>query len=103
MSFTILGDRRSSLPANWSKETAVGLVGDGEIDASAGANPGAELTIVSLLGDRRVRVPTGSRVTLRGFHLVGDRRVTVHAGDGPEVTIKAYTLFGDLTVTDQAE
>ena len=100
MNLSIIGDRRVRLSPDWSRETAVGLLGDSEIDASGGANPGAVLTMVSLVGDGRVRVPTGIRVTLKGFNVLGDRRLRVTPGDGPDVTIRMYGLFGDLEVTD---
>jgi hypothetical protein len=100
MTFSIIGDRRTNLPPNWTQETTVALLGDTHIDASAGASAGAVLTIVSVLGDARVRLPAGSRVALRGFNGLGDRSVRVTAGSGPEVTVKMYSLFGDLEVTD---
>lgn len=100
MSFSILGDRRSCLPPSWSRETSVGLVGDAEIDASAGAGPGAVLTIVSIAGDARVRVPPGTSLALRGFNVLGDRKVRIKQGTGPDVTVKMYSLFGDLDITD---
>lgn len=100
MTFSIIGDRRTNLGPNWTRETTVALLGDTDVDASAGASAGAVLTIVSLVGDARVRLPTGSRVSLRGFNGLGDRTVRVTPGSGPEVTVKMYSLFGDLKVTD---
>ena len=41
MFVAILGDRRTTLPAGWTKETAVALAAEASFDASAGAGPGA--------------------------------------------------------------
>ena len=80
MFVAILGDRQATLPAGWTNETAVALAA----------------------GDLVVRVPPGSRVRESGFSLLGDRRIEVAAGDGPEIEIKVYGLFSDVKVTDQA-
>jgi hypothetical protein len=52
-------------------------------------------------GDLVVRVPPGSRVREGGFSLLGDRKIEVAAGDGPEIQVKVYGLFSDVKVTDQ--
>ena len=101
MFVAILGDRRSSLPADWTSETAVAIAAEAEFDASGGAGPGASLTFVGLGGDLVLRVPPGSRVRERGFSLLGDREIQVTAGDGPEIQIKVYGLFSDVKVTDR--
>jgi hypothetical protein len=36
----ILGDRRSTLPANWTRETAIAIAAEAAFDASGGAGPG---------------------------------------------------------------
>ncbi len=101
MNIGIFGDRRSRLPAEWTKETVVTLVGDTDVDGSAGAGPDASLTVVFGFGDTTVRVPSGARVTTGGFGLLGDRKVEVSGSGGPEIRVAAYGLFGDVTVTDQ--
>jgi hypothetical protein len=102
MFVAILGDRRATLPAGWTNETAVALAAEASFDASGGPGPGASLTFVGLAGDLVVRVPPGSRVRESGFSLLGDRRIEVATGDGPEIKIKVYGLFSDVKVTDQA-
>jgi hypothetical protein len=62
MFVAILGDRRSTLPANWTKETAIAIAAEAAFDAAAGAGPGALLTFVGVGGDLVLRVPSGSRV-----------------------------------------
>jgi hypothetical protein len=102
MFVAILGDRRATLSADWTNETAVALAAEASFDATAGAGPGASLTFVGLAGDLVVRVPPGSRVRETGLSLLGDRRVEVAAGDGPEIQIKVHGLFSDVKVSDQA-
>jgi hypothetical protein len=101
MFVAILGDRRTILPADWTKETAIAIAAEAEFDASAGAGSGASLTFVGVAGDLVVHVPAGSRVRESGLSLLGDRRIEVTAGDGPEVQIKVYGLFSDVKVTDR--
>jgi hypothetical protein len=103
MVVAILGDRRSTLPANWTKETVVALAAEARFDASGGAGPGASLTFVGVAGDLVLHVPPGSRVREGGFSLLGDRRIEVSSGDGPEIHVKVYGLFSDVKVTDQAK
>jgi hypothetical protein len=101
MFVAILGDRRSTLPANWTKETAIAIAAEAAFDAAAGAGPGASLIFVGVGGDLVLRVPAGSRVREGGFSLLGDRQIQVAAGDGPEIQVKVYGLFSDVKVTDQ--
>jgi hypothetical protein len=102
MFVAILGDRRSTLPADWTNETAVAIAAEAEFDASGGAGPGASLTFVGVAGDLVVRVPPGSRVREGGLSLLGDRKIEISAaGDGPEIQIKIYGLLSDVKVTDR--
>ena len=48
-----------------------------------------------------VRVPPGSRVREIGLSLLGDRRIEVAAGGGPEIRLKVWALFSDVKVTDR--
>ena len=57
MFVAILGDRQSTLPANWTKETAIAIAAEAAFDAAAGAGPGALLTFVGVGGDLVLRVP----------------------------------------------
>ena len=36
-----------------------------------------------------------------GFSLLGDRRIEVTDGSGPEIELKAWGLFSDVKVTDR--
>jgi hypothetical protein len=101
MYVTLFGDRRSTLPAGWTKETYLSLVGDARIDASAPAGENASLTFIGLAGDAIVRVAPGSRVTGGGFSLFGDRKIEVSPGDGPDIRVSGFCLFGDVVVSDQ--
>jgi hypothetical protein len=103
MFVAILGDRRSTLPATWTRETAIVLAAETAFDASGGAGPGASLTFVGVGGDLVLRVPPGSRVREGGFSLLGDRLIEVSSGDGPEIQVKVYGLFSDVKITDQPE
>ena len=100
MQLAFLGDRTSTLPVDWEKDTVVAFLADVRFDASAGARDGASLTSVAIFGDVHVRVPPGSRVREGGLGLLGDRRVEVSPGNGPEIRINAYSVFGDVVVTD---
>jgi hypothetical protein len=74
MFVAILGDRQSTLPANWTKETAIAIAAEAAFDAAAGAGPGASLTFVGVGGDLVLRVPSGSRVREGWFSLLGTGR-----------------------------
>jgi hypothetical protein len=97
----VLGDVRATVLPSWTEETAVSLLGDVHIDASAGIGSGARLTFIGLAGDLLVQVPRGCQVRTGGFVLFGDPMVDVVQGDGPEVTISSYSLFGDVRITDK--
>lgn len=101
MYVTLFGDRRGTLPAGWVNETIIALAGDARIDATSVAGAGATLTFVSLAGDAVVLVPPGSRVSGSGLSVFGDRKIEVTPGDGPEIRIDGYSLFGDVKVSDQ--
>jgi hypothetical protein len=102
MLISLLGDRRSALAPRWSKETAVALAGEVDLDASAVAAPGAVITCVGLFGDLKLRVPPGTRVNQKGLSLGGDSDMHLApAAEGPEITLKVYGLLTDVEVTDQ--
>jgi hypothetical protein len=100
MFVAILGDRRSTLPADWTKETAIAIAAEAAFDATGGTGPGASLTFIGIAGDLLLRIPAGSRVREGGFSLLGDRQIRVAAGDGPEIQVKVYGLFSDVKITD---
>ena len=51
MFVAILGDRQTTLPADWTSETAVALAAEATFDASGGAGAGASLIFIGLGGD----------------------------------------------------
>ncbi|HEV3497618.1 MAG TPA: hypothetical protein VHA34_14840 [Actinomycetes bacterium] len=89
------------LPADWTSETVVALAAEADFDATSGAGPGASITFVGIAGDLVVKVPPGSRVRESGFSLLGDRRIEVADGNGPEIQVKVWGLFSDVKVTDR--
>lgn len=101
MYLTFFGDRRGTLPAGPTNETIVALLGDARIDATGTTGTGARMTFLGLAGDAIIIVPPGSRVTGGGLSVFGDRKVKVTPGDGPEIRIDGYSLFGDVKVSDQ--
>jgi hypothetical protein len=101
MQLAVFGDQRMTLPPDWTTATAVALLGDIQVDASAGLGSGARLTFLGVAGDLEVRVPAGCRVRTDGVVLFGDPVVDMVQGDGPEVTITSFALFGDVRVTDK--
>ena len=48
MFVAILGDRQSTLPANWTTETAIAIAAEAAFDAAAGAGPEASLNFVGI-------------------------------------------------------
>lgn len=68
---------------------------------SVTTGPGASITFVGVGGDLEVKVPPGSRVRESGFSLLGDRRIDVADGSGPELQVKVRGLFSDVKVTDR--
>lgn len=101
MYVTLFGDRRGTLPAGWINETIVALLGDARIDATSSAGPGATIRFLGLAGDAVVHVAPGSRVTGGGLSVFGDRSIEVSPGDGPEIRIDGYSLFGDVKISDR--
>ena len=99
MYVTLFGDRRGTLPAGWINETIIALLGDARIDAT-GSAAGARMTFLGLAGDAIVLVPPGSRITGGGLSVFGDRKIQVTPGDGPEIRIDGYILFGDVKVSN---
>lgn len=86
-----------------SKTRAVAIFGDSTLDMRHAVTAGEEFAVraVAGFGDVRVMVPPGSRVEISGFALFGSKRVEVigdPAPGGPVVRIKAWALFGDVTV-----
>lgn len=98
--FSLLGDvTESVLPTGWSDEQIVVLVGDVQMDLrDQPPRDGAILRIFHLIGDVRLRVSPGTRVITSGATLLGDQRVDVQPGEGPEFEVRAWGLIGDVKV-----
>lgn len=103
MIVAIFGDRRSTLPPDWTNETVVAVFGDPDLDSLSGSGSGASLTFVGIGGDLTLRVPRGSRIREGGVSIFGDRHVEVASDDGPEIRVNSYGLFGDVKVTDRPD
>ena len=100
--FSLLGDvTESALPSGWSDEQIVVLVGDVRMDLrSRPPSEGAVLRVFHLIGDVRLRVSPGTRLLTTGTTLLGDQRVGVGPGEGPEFEVRAWGLIGDVEVSD---
>ena len=103
--FSFVGDvTEGSIPVGWTDEQIVSLFGDVRLDLRT-RPPGARaiLRVFHLVGDVRLSVSAGTRVTTGGTTLLGDQRVDVEAGQGPEIEVRAWGLFGDVKVSDKAD
>ena len=100
--FSLLGDvTENALSAGWTDEQIVVLVGNVRMDLrERHPGEGAILRVFHLMGDVRLRVSAGTRVIISGTTLLGDQRVDVEAGEGPEFEVRAWGLFGDVRITD---
>lgn len=90
-----------AIPVDWTDEQIVALLGDVKLDLRS-RPPGerATLRVFHVAGDVQLHVPAGMHVTTSGGSLFGDQRVDVEAGEGPEVDVRAWSVFGDVTVTE---
>ena len=100
--FSLLGDvTEAAIPVGWTDEQIVVLIGDVRLDLrNRPPGEGAILRVFHLVGDVRLSVSAGTRVTTSGTTLFGDQRVDVEAGEGPEVEVRAWGLFGDVKVSE---
>jgi hypothetical protein len=100
--FSLLGDvTEGALPVGWTDEQIVVLIGDVRLNLRT-RPPGeaAILRVFHLVGDVQLHVSPGTRVTTSGTTLLGDQRVDVEPGEGPEVELRAWGLLGDVKVHD---
>ena len=100
MDFALVGGRQTTLPQDWGHEVLASVLGGTHITASTTTFPGASITVVTVLGGTEIQVPRGSRIRLRGFTLLGSRKVDVRSSDGPEITVRAISLIGSITVSE---
>jgi hypothetical protein len=100
--FSLLGNvTENALPTRWTDEQIVVLLGDVKLDLrNRPPSEGAILRVFHLVGDVRLRVSAGTRVTTSGTTLLGDHRVDVEAGEGPGFEVRAWGLFGDLKINN---
>lgn len=100
--FSLIGDvTENALPAGWTNESIVLLIGDVKLDLRSRPPGGlGELRIFRLFGDVHVRVPAASRVSIRGATLLGDRNVQVSPGEGPQLELRVFGILGDLEITE---
>ena len=100
--FSLIGDiTENALPAGWTDESIVVLIGDVKLDLrNRPPGEGAKFRVFRLFGDVRVQVPPASRVSVRGATLIGDRKVNASLGDGPPFELSVSGLLGDLEVTE---
>jgi hypothetical protein len=100
--FSLLGDvTEVALPSRWSDEQIVVVIGDVRMDfRDRPPIDGAILRIFHLIGDVRLRISPGTRVVTSGSTLLGNQRVVVHPGQGPELEVRSWGLVGDLEIRD---
>ena len=101
MDVSIIGGREITLPQGWQRQTLVLVVGGAEIDARAKPGQGATLTIVTIFGGVDLKVPAGAKISVAGFSLLGGRHVEITPGDGPEIAVRVFTVFGGVQITDK--
>jgi hypothetical protein len=90
-------------PPGWRRETAVAVLGGGELDLTRAApTEDARLTAIAILGGIDVKVPEGARVAMSGFSLLGGRDVKVEPGDGPAIHVRAVAILGGVSVATRS-
>jgi len=100
MDFALVGGRQFTLQQDWNHEFLASVLGGTRVRASATTSTDANITVVTVVGATDIQVPRGSRIRLQGFTLLGSRNIDVHSGDGPEITVRAFSLFGSVTVKE---
>ena len=100
MNLALFGGFGKAPPApGWRRDTAVAVLGGGDLDLTRAAPAeGARLTVFALLGGVDVFVPEGAQVALSGISLLGGREVKVEPGDGPVIRVRAVAILGGVAV-----
>jgi hypothetical protein len=100
--FSHFGDvTENALPTGWSDEQIVVVVGDVRMDLrTRPPSDGSILRVFHLIGDVRLRVSPGTRVITSGSSLLGDQRISLEPGEGPEFEVRGWGLIGDLEISD---
>ncbi len=93
------GFAKAPFAPGWRRETALALLGGGDLDLGA-VTPAADarLTAIALFGGIDVRVPAGARIAMSGLSLFGGREVKVPPGDGPTIRVRAFAIFGGVAI-----
>ena len=103
MDFALVGGRQFTLQQGWGHEVLASVLGGTRVKAPATTFPGASITVFTVVGATDIQVPSGSRIRLRGFTLLGSRKTNVRSSDGPEITIRAFSLLGSVTVNESLD
>lgn len=91
----------AGFPSDWTSETVLVIFGGGTLDLTERRPaPGATLTIAGAFGGVKIIVPAGTRLAVGGLTLFGGRDVRVRPGEGPDLSIRAFWLFGDVSVVE---
>jgi hypothetical protein len=101
----ILSGLKRPIPAGWTKETLVTILGGVDLDfSSSPPADDARLTVVTILGGVKIRVAPGTRVALSGFSLLGGREVKVtQSGDGPVISMNLWAFLGGIEVKEAGD
>ena len=93
----------SGFARGWVEESAVAVFGSIELDLTKRPPaPDATLAATAVFGSVKVIVPAGTHVRTSGMALFGSAQSKVGPGAGPELHIRAFTLFGGITVAEGA-
>jgi hypothetical protein len=98
---SILGGlRRDGRFATGPSATLVTLIGGLALDLREAEIPagGLTLTKVSLIGGTSLVVPPGTGVEVRGFNLLGGRKVEPTPTGAPLIRVRAFGIVGGVSV-----
>lgn len=100
--FSLIGDQtqRGNLDLG-DKATSISLLGDTTFDLTQVTATSADLRIFALIGDVKLIVRPGTRVSSNVFLLLGDRVETETgplAADGLDLRLRVVALIGDVNV-----
>jgi predicted membrane protein len=102
MQLAIFGNTsEAGIAPEWTDETAVAIFGSTNLDLTRQPPlSSAVLKVAAIFGSAKIVVPPGARVTTKGFALVGNSRVRVEHGAGPELQINFLVLFGEVKIVE---
>ena len=93
-------DRLSGALVPGQQVRGVAVMGKAVLDLRRDDLPrSVQVQVRTLMGEVEVMVPPGSAVHLSGFSVMGERTVSVGAGDGPDVHVDAVAVMGTVKVT----